>query len=95
LARDASHINIADTPENQKKLKKIQNMLAKLSGHPLALAETDSSLDLKKIQRRVNLERERFEHECLQLLDDIEENKNPSETNLLEISGPSSIVMKA
>ena len=75
MARDASQINLPDTPENQKKVHKITKMMNKLAGRTLGQGSGDlAELDLKKVMGRVNLERERFENECLELLNDIEEN---------------------
>jgi len=94
MARDVAQVNIQDTPENEKRSKKAFETLHKLAeAKLLATKKRDlAQLDLKAVQRRVNIEREKFENEVLQLIDDVEERK--ADTNRLEISGPTSIVQK-
>lgn len=46
------------------------------------------------MQRRFNIERERFEHDIMSMLEAIELNENPEQTNQLLKSGMTSIIQK-
>jgi gas vesicle protein len=51
------------------------------------MTDQDVKEQLSHFSKRFNIEREKFENEIMEMLEDITDNTNPEETNKIETSG--------
>mgnify|MGYP002630407907 CR=1 FL=1 len=96
MAKEMSSLKPNDA-EDAKKVAKIKACLNKMVGADTRAREfSDDTVkeQLTYVARRFNIEREKFEHEILEMLEDIQLNEHPEETNKIAQSGQTSIIQK-
>lgn len=77
-----------------KGLEKIKSVLSTILGKRQGIDEDDVRKQFKFFNRMINVERERFENQIVELLGDVEDNENPDVTNKLGHNGATSIIQK-
>ena len=93
LAKDVS--SFEKEKNDPKKIAKIKDFIVKLTGQKNRAMSDESIKDqLNHMQRRYNIEKEKFEHEIMQQLEDIQANEEPEVTNQVLRSGQTSIIQK-
>jgi hypothetical protein len=96
LAREMASLKPQDA-EDAKKVAKIKNAVNQIMGtHSRSEKFTDESVkeQLSLFHRRFNIEREKFENDIMDMLDRVELNKYPEDTNKIAKSGMTSIIQK-
>lgn len=96
LAKEVTGLKTSESEDGKKvaKLTQMLNQMMASHSRKKAFSEETVKEQLKLVQRRFNIEREKFEHDIIQLLEAIEMNKKPDETNKLLRSGMTSIIQK-
>ena len=87
-------LKIESDAEDPKRIAKIQKMVNYMVGkenRAQQVTDQDVKDQMKYLYRRHNIERERFEHEIVQMLVDVVENEEP-EKNQIGTSGQTSII---
>ena len=102
IAKEYTSLKHQNDFDDEKKLAKIMNAINRILGedhrankvHVSLMCSRDLKDQLNNLARRHNIEKEKFEHQILGLLDEIEMNENPEETNKIAKSGITSIIQK-
>ena len=88
IAREVASAKVDDAGDS-KRVAKIKSVVNRMLGSDSRSRTSDDGVkeELTHFARRYNIEREKFEHEILGLLEDLEQNEDPEKTNKIENSG--------